>query len=65
MATQQDDPADGPATGAMNPGDQAPAGTVGTGETLCPKCSGSGRIDGAPCPACDGTGRVIEAIGGA
>lgn len=48
----------------LKPGDVAPAGTPGTGENVCPRCSGSGRVDGAKCPDCDGTGRVIEGIGG-
>ena len=50
----------------MSPGDEAPAGTPGAGENICPDCSGSGRHDGAgPCSTCGGTGRVIEAVGGA
>lgn len=36
-----------------------------TGENLCPKCGGSGRLEGQPCPECDGTGKVTEGIGGA
>lgn len=48
----------------LKPGDEAPAGTEGAGENLCPRCSGSGRSDGAPCPVCEGTGRVISGIGG-
>ena len=48
----------------MAPGDQAPAGTPGTGENVCPRCNGGGRMDGAPCPTCDATGVVIEGIGG-
>jgi hypothetical protein len=47
------------------PGDLAPEGTPGTGEALCPHCSGSGRLQGAPCANCDGTGIVIAGIGGA
>jgi len=51
---------------AMNPGDQAPEGTPGTGENVCPDCSGTGRRSGgAQCPTCGGTGIVIEGIGGA
>jgi hypothetical protein len=49
----------------LNPGDEAPAGTPGTGENICPECKGSGRIDGGPCPNCGGSGKVIEGIGGA
>lgn len=46
------------------PGDEAPAGTPGTGEDLCPRCDGSGRIDGAACPVCSGSGRITRGIGG-
>jgi hypothetical protein len=49
----------------MNPGDEAPAGTPGTGEGLCPECSGRGRIGDRPCPACNGTGKIVQGIGGA
>lgn len=47
------------------PGDQAPAGTPGTGEGICPVCQGSGKIDGAACDNCNGNGHVIQGIGGA
>ena len=48
------------------PGDDAPAGTPGTGENVCPVCGGSGSDErGAPCSHCDGTGKVIVGIGGA
>ena len=47
------------------PGDMAPPGTPGTGETVCPDCNGSGQVDGGTCPTCLGTGRVIDGIGGA
>lgn len=49
----------------MNPGDEAPAGTPGTGEDVCPVCRGAGRINNRPCENCGGTGKVIEGIGGA
>lgn len=50
----------------MRAGDEAPPGTEGTGENVCPDCSGSGqREDGSECPTCAGTGRVTEIIGGA
>jgi DnaJ-class molecular chaperone len=49
----------------MNPGDEAPPGTVGTGEDVCPKCHGSGKLEGAPCETCGGTGKITRAIGGA
>lgn len=47
------------------PGDQAPPGTPGTGENVCPDCRGTGRRGDETCPTCRGTGRVIEGIGGA
>ncbi len=49
----------------INPGDEAAAGTPGTGENLCRNCNGSGRIEGGDCPECGGTGKIIEGIGGA
>jgi DnaJ-class molecular chaperone len=49
----------------LKPGDEAMAGTPGTGEDLCPDCSGSGKKkDGAECPTCEGTGRITQGIGG-
>ena len=49
----------------LSPGDEAPAGTPGTGENLCRRCHGSGHAaQGQPCPECGGTGRVVEGIGG-
>lgn len=54
-----------PGQGGMNPGDQAPEGTRGTGENLCPDCSGRGKRDGKECETCGGTGKVIEGVGGA
>ncbi len=57
---------DRPQVGDMNPGDQAPPGTPGTGEDLCPVCGGSGKDEEQrPCINCGGSGKVIEAIGGA
>jgi hypothetical protein len=49
----------------LRPGDQAAPGTPGTGENLCPDCSGTGKISGKECATCQGTGRVTEGIGGA
>ena len=49
----------------MNPGDEAPAGTPGTGEDVCPRCKGSGKLNAEQaCPDCGGTGKIIEGIGG-
>jgi hypothetical protein len=51
--------------GHMRPGDEAPAGTTGTGETVCPRCGGSGKLGASACPDCEGTGKVTVGIGGA
>lgn len=48
----------------LDPGDEAPPGTPGAGEDLCPTCDGSGRINGAKCETCGGTGRITEEVGG-
>lgn len=48
----------------MNPGDEAKAGTLGTGEAVCRECRGSGRLGDRACPNCGGTGRIVEGIGG-
>jgi hypothetical protein len=48
----------------MAPGDQAPRGTPGTGETVCPKCGGKGRLGASACPECQGLGTVTIGIGG-
>jgi hypothetical protein len=54
------------APGSRSPGDQAPPGTPGTGENVCPRCGGRGKLDaGQRCPECEGTGRVTTGIGGA
>jgi hypothetical protein len=58
----------GQPTGAqapMSPGDEAPPGTPGTGEDVCPSCGGSGRSASGQCPLCLGTGKVTVGIGGA
>jgi DnaJ-class molecular chaperone len=51
--------------GNKKPGDEVPPGTPQSGEAMCRKCGGSGRIDGAPCRDCAGTGRVTVLIGDA
>ena len=48
----------------LAPGDDAAPGTPGTGEDLCPRCGGSGKLGGAPCPECEGAGKVIVGVGG-
>ena len=49
----------------MAPGDEAPEGTPGSGETVCPDCGGSGKgRSGAACPTCQGSGVINVGIGG-
>jgi DnaJ-class molecular chaperone len=55
-------PFDQQGSGMMAPGDEAPPGTPGTGEDVCPTCGGRGRLDGQECENCFGRGRVIKAI---
>ena len=53
-----------PAPERMNPGDEAPPGTPGSGEAMCPVCKGTGRVGSGRCENCGGTGRIVEGIGG-
>lgn len=63
MSTSEGTP--GKAPNHLKPGDEAPPGTPGAGEDICPDCNGTGsRKDGSECPTCEGTGRIIEGIGG-
>jgi hypothetical protein len=54
-----------PSIQPLNPGDEAEPGTPGTGEAVCPRCSGTGRLNGQPCPNCGATGKINKAVGGA
>lgn len=49
----------------VNPGYEAPLGTVGTGENVCPACHGTGMVGGETCENCNGTGKIMAGIGGA
>jgi hypothetical protein len=49
----------------LNPGDEVPPGTPGTGEAVCPQCRGTGGIGGSRRDNCGGSGRIVQAIGGA
>jgi hypothetical protein len=44
----------------VNPGAEAPPGTSGAGEHVCPTCGGTGRVGRKKCGTCGGTGRTIE-----
>ena len=48
-----------------NPGDQSAPGAPQTGETTCPECHGTGRVQGGDCPNCGGTGQVVQIVGDA
>jgi RecJ-like exonuclease len=50
----------------MNPGDEVPPGSPGSGEAVCPQCTGTGRTDdGRRCGNCGGTGKISQLIGDA
>jgi hypothetical protein len=53
---------------SMNPGDDAPPDTPGTGEDVCPVCHGSGQVqqdnEQVSCANCGGSGVIVEGIGG-
>jgi hypothetical protein len=42
----------------------ADEGTPGTGEAICPKCQGNGKIENRPCDNCKGSGKIVQGIGG-
>jgi hypothetical protein len=64
-SNQREGPSDStPRPKPMAPGDQAPPGTPGTGEDVCPRCGGSGRLGASACPECGGSGRIVKGIGG-
>jgi NADH dehydrogenase FAD-containing subunit len=44
----------------VNSGAEAPPGTAGASEHICPACDGTGRIDRKKCASCGGTGYIIE-----
>jgi hypothetical protein len=52
------------ASSQWSPGDEAPPGTAGTGESICRECGGTGRLAEARCPACGGSGKIIVGLGG-
>ncbi len=49
--------------GLLRPGGQSAERTAATGETVCPRCGGSGKQGASNCPACVGTGRVRRGAG--
>jgi hypothetical protein len=63
-ATPTPAPVPTPSPAPMSPGDEAPAGTPGSGEAICPRCGGSGQWMGRECLYCGGRGKVNKGIGG-
>ena len=54
-----------PGESNMRPGDEAPPGTPGTGDNVCPACNGKGTLaSGEKDPNCGGTGVVTTGIAG-
>jgi DnaJ-class molecular chaperone len=54
-----------PAGAAEKPGDEVPPGSPQSGENICPRCNGSGRLADAQCPECGGSGKVTVLVGDA
>ena len=44
----------------VNTGEEAPPGTPGAGEHICPACEGTARLGGKRRKNCGGTGRIID-----
>jgi DnaJ-class molecular chaperone len=44
--------------------ERVPAGSPGSGENVCRKCAGTGKVEGKECPDCGGTGKLTTGIGG-
>ena len=63
--TQSGNVGTAPGEANMKPGDEAPAGTPGTGDNICPVCGGKGHLQGGlRCENCGGTGVVTTGIAG-
>lgn len=45
--------------------DAVTPGTPYSGENICRRCEGTGRVAGEPCPECGGSGKVVTPVGGA
>ena len=44
--------------------ERVPPGSPGSGENVCRKCEGTGKVEGKSCPECGGSGKVTTGIGG-
>jgi len=49
----------------LKPGDETEPGTKQSAEGICPRCSGSGDVNGGTCPDCEGTGTIEVIVGDA
>jgi DnaJ-class molecular chaperone len=47
------------------PGDEVPPGSQQSGDAVCPKCNGAGKLAGDICPDCGGTGTITALVGDA
>lgn len=47
------------------PGDEVAPGSEQSGEAVCPRCNGSGRLDSRSCPDCRGSGHITVTVGDA
>jgi DnaJ-class molecular chaperone len=45
--------------------EKVPEDSEGSGENICRKCGGTGKVEGETCPDCQGTGKLTTPIGGA
>jgi DnaJ-class molecular chaperone len=52
-------------TDVRKPGDEARPGSPQSGEHVCRRCRGTGRLRDAPCPDCGGSGKVTVLVGDA
>lgn len=50
---------------ARSPGDETDPGSRQSGEAICPRCNGSGRLESRSCPDCSGSGHVTVTVGDA
>jgi hypothetical protein len=48
-----------------HPGDETEPGSRQSADGICPKCGGSGRLNGQPCSDCRGDGIVTVIVGDA
>lgn len=56
----------GKASDQPRPGDEVPPGAPQSGDALCPRCGGSGRLPGdVVCADCEGSGHITALVGDA